>query len=144
MAKLISKSESATPVSRTRRILLYLVLPPLLLALACALVVFFYLQFHKPPEMDLTSKGFSLSAIEITEGESIHFVNQSSVTQVLCLGQDSVCDPNAVAPKVLKTPGIHLKPGDFIDVVFSEYGTYVITSASVKGVNLTITVDAGG
>src|SRR5579863_9967246 len=141
MAKLISKSESATPVSRTRRILLYLVLPPLLLALACALVVFFYLQFHKPPEMDLTSKGFSLSAIEINEGETIHFVNQSNVTQVLCLGQDATCDTGAVAPRALKMPGIQLKPGDAIDVAFEQYGVYNITSTNVKGINLKVTVD---
>ena len=129
-------------MSRSRKIILYLVVPPLLLALAIALVVFLYLQFHKAPEMDLTSKGFSLSAIEINEGETIHFVNQSNVTQVLCLGVDSVCDAQAVAPKALKMPGIQLKPGDAIDVAFEQYGVYNVTSTNVKGVNLKVTVDA--
>ncbi|GAC1520869.1 MAG: hypothetical protein NVS3B14_22570 [Ktedonobacteraceae bacterium] len=128
----------------TKRILLYFVVPPVILVVACALVVFLYLQFHKAPEMDLTPKGFSLSTLEITEGESVRFVNQSSVTQVLCLGLNNVCDANAVAPKVLKTPGVQLKPGDSINVVFEQFGTYLITSANVKGVNLTITVDEGG
>jgi plastocyanin len=130
-------------MSRTRKILLYLVLPPVLFAVAIALVLFIYLQFHKAPEMDLTSTGFSLSTVEINEGESIHFVNQSNVTQVLCLGLDKVCDTHAVAPKALKMPGIQLKPGDAINVVFEQYGIYNITSSNVKGVNLKITVDAG-
>ncbi|HVB72102.1 MAG TPA: hypothetical protein VNE38_00955 [Ktedonobacteraceae bacterium] len=127
-----------------KRILLYIIVPPVLLAAACALVVFFYLQFHKPAEIDLTTKGFSLSTVEITEGESVNFVNQSNVTQVLCLGLDKVCDKNAVAPKALKTPGYDLKPGASIHVVFEQFGTYLITSTNVKGVNLTITVDEGG
>jgi len=129
-------------MSRSRKIVLYLVVPPVLFALAIALVIFFYLQFHKAPEMDLTSRGFSLSTVEINEGETIHFVNQSNVTQVLCLGVDKVCDTHAVAPKALKAPGIQLKPGDTITVVFEQYGTYNITSTNVTGVNLTITVDA--
>ena len=129
-------------MSRSRKILLYLVMPPVLFAVAIALVLFIYLQFHKAPEMDLTSKGFSLSAVEINEGETIHFVNQSNVTQVLCLGVDRVCDTNAVAPKALKMPGIQLKPGAAINVVFEQYGIYNITSTNVKGVNLKITVDA--
>ncbi len=131
-------------MSRPRKILLYLVIPPVLFGAAIALVLFFYLQFHKTPEMDLTSRGFSLSTIEINEGESLRFVNQSNVTQVLCLGQDNVCYTDAVAPKILKTPGVQLKPGAAIDVVFEQYGAYVITSSNVKGVNLKITVDAGG
>src|ERR1700730_10986602 len=113
-------------MSRTKKILLYLILPPALFVVAIALVIFFYLQFHKAPEMDLTSKGFSLSAIEINEGETIHFINQSNVTQVLCLGQDAACDANAIAPKALKMPGIRLKPGDAINISFEQYGIYNI------------------
>ncbi|HKV56829.1 MAG TPA: hypothetical protein VJO32_01050 [Ktedonobacteraceae bacterium] len=128
-------------MSRKRKILLYLVMPPVLFVIAVAVVIFVYLQFHKTPEMDLTSKGFSLSTVEITEGETVHFVNQSNVTQVLCLGEDKVCDTHAVAPRALKTPGIQLKPGDAINVVFEQYGTYNITSTNITGVNLTITVD---
>ncbi len=128
-------------MSRTKKILLYLVVPPLLFIVAITLVIFFYLQFHKAPELDLTSKGFSLSTIEINEGETIHFVNQSNVTQILCLGLNATCDAGAVAPKTLKTPGIQLKPGEAIDVAFEQYGTYNITSTNVKGINLRVTVD---
>lgn len=128
-------------MSRTNKILLYLVIPPALFIVAIALVLFFYLHFHKAPEMDLTAKGFSLSAVEINEGETIHFVNQSNVTQVLCLGHDATCDAGAIAPRALKTPGIQLKPGDAINVAFEQYGVYNITSTNVKGVNLKITVD---
>ena len=128
-------------MSRTKKILLSLVIPPVLFVIAGALVIFFYLHFHQSPEMVLTSKGFSSSAIEINEGETIHFVNQSNVTQVLCLGQNATCDTRALAPKALKMPGIELKPGATIEVSFEQYGTYNITSANVKGINLKITVD---
>jgi plastocyanin len=129
-------------MSRTKKILLYLVLPPVLFIVAGTLVIFFYLQFHKAPELDLTAKGFSLSTVEISEGETIHFVNQSNVTQVLCLGVNATCDAGAVAPKALKMPGIQLKPGAAINVAFEQYGVYNITSTNVKGINLQVTVDA--
>ena len=129
-------------MSRTRKIVLYLIVPPVLFAVVIALVIFFYLQFHKAPEMDLTSNGFSLSAVEISEGESIHVVNQSNMTQVLCLGLDKVCDAHALAPKSLILPGAQLKPGASITVVFEQYGIYNITSTNVNGVNLKVTVDA--
>jgi plastocyanin len=129
-------------MSRTKKILLYLVLPPVLFIVAGALVIFFYLQFHKAPELDLTSKGFSLSTIEINEGESIDFVNQSNMTQVFCLGVDATCDTTAVAPKALKVPGVALKPGQSIHVAFELYGTYNITLTNIKGINLQVTVDA--
>ncbi len=128
-------------MSRTRKILLYLIVPPLLFAVAIALVIFLYLQFHKAPELDLTSRGFSINTVEINEGESIHVVNQSNVTQVLCLGVDKQCDTHAVAPKALIMPGTQLKPGATITVVFEQFGTYNITSTNVAGVNLTVTVD---
>lgn len=128
-------------MSRTRKILLYLIVPPVLFAVAIALVIFLYLQFHKAPELDLTSRGFSINTVEINEGEPIHFVNQSNVTQVLCRGVDRLCDIHAVAPKALIMPGIQLKPGDTITVVFEQFGTYNITSTNTAGVNLKVTVD---
>ena len=129
-------------MSRSRKILLYLIVPPLLFIIAGAVVLFLYLQFHKAPELDVTAKGFSLSAIEINEGESIRFVNQSNATLVLCLGQDATCDANAIAPKALKRPGVELKPGDSINVAFEQYGIYNITNPNIKGTNLKVTVDA--
>lgn len=131
-------------LSRPQKILVYYIAPPLLLVVAIVLVIFFYLQFHKPVEMDVTSTGFTLSTIEINEGETVHFVNHSNVVQVLCLGQNKVCDTNAVAPATLKSPGIRLNPSDSADVVFDQYGTFVITSTTMPGVNLKITVDSAG
>jgi plastocyanin len=131
-------------MSRSRKILLYYIVPPVLLVTAIVLVVFFYLQFHTPVEMDVTSGGFKLSTIEINEGETVHFVNHTNVVQVLCLGQDKVCDAGAVAPTVLKSPGIRLNPGASTNVVFDRYGTFVITSTTMPGVNLKITVDSAG
>jgi len=132
----------ATP--RSKKILLFIVIPPLLFAVAIVLVVFLYLRFHAPVELDVTAMGFTHSTVEITVGEIVHIINQSNVVQILCLGQDRVCDVSALAPTVLKSPGTRLAPGASIDVAFQLYGTYNVTSTSVPGVNLEITVDAGG
>ncbi len=131
-------------ISRSRKILLYMIIPPLGFAVAIVLVVFLYLRFHAPVELDVTARGFTHSTVEISEGETVHIVNQSSVVQVLCLGQDRICDVSALAPTVLKSPGARLAPGASVDVAFQLYGIYNVTSTSVPGVNLQITVDAGG
>ena len=70
-------------LSRSQKIILYYIVPPVLLVTAIVLVIFIYLQVHKPVEMDVTSTGFTLSTIEINEGETVHFVNHSDVVQVL-------------------------------------------------------------
>lgn len=130
--------------SRTKKILLYLVVPPLLFIAAITLVIFLYLRFHSPVEVDVTASGFARSSIEITEGETVHFVNQSNTVQVLCLGVNTTCDAGAIAPTALKKPGIRLAPGASINVPFELFGIYIVTSATKTGVNLTITVDTGG
>jgi plastocyanin len=131
-------------LSRSQKIILYYIVPPVLLVTAIVLVIFIYLQVHKPVEMDVTSTGFTLSTIEINEGETVHFVNHSDFVQVLCLGRNKICDAGAVAPTALKEPGIRLNPGSSTDVVFDRYGTFVITSTTMPGVNLKITVDSAG
>ena len=111
--------------------------------IAFALVIAAYENFHKPPEVDLMTNGFVPQQLEITEGETIHFVNHSSsITQVLCLGTDKRCDPNAVLPRGLKSPGIRIAPDQAKDVVFDFYGTFHVTSIVVPGMNLTVTVDS--
>jgi plastocyanin len=116
---------------------------PLLFAIAFILVIVAYNTFHKPPEVDMLTTGFVPQKIEITEGETIHFVNRSStMTQVLCLGTDKRCNPFAVLPRGLKSPGIRIAPDQAKDVVFDFYGTFHVTSIAVPGMNLTITVDA--
>lgn len=131
--------------SRLRRVLLLYVAPPVLLVAAIVLVVFLYIQFHQPVELDVTSQGFVRNTVEITEGETIHFVNRSGVVQVLCLGQDKTCDTSALAPTLLKNPGLHLAPGASISIPFELYGIYNVTIlTTTTGDNLTITVDAGG
>lgn len=131
--------------SRTVRILLYYVAPPLLFVVAFALVLILYNTHHQTPEVDVTASGFAQNSVEITEGEAIHFVNQSpSVTEVLCLGQNKVCDANATDPAALKSPGLRLLPGQSRDIVFENYGTFYITSPTRPDMDLTITVDAAG
>ena len=96
--------------TRSKKILLYIVIPPLIFAAAIALIVTLYLHFHAPIELDVTASGFARSSVEITEGETVHIVNQSPIVQVLCLGQDKTCDASALAPVALKSPGIRLSP----------------------------------
>ncbi len=130
-------------ISKRIKILLTLIGIPLLFAIAFLLVIVAYNTFHKSPEVDMMTTGFVPQKIEITEGETIHFINRSStITQVICLGTDKRCDPNAVLPRGLKSPGIRIAPDQAEEVVFDFYGTFHITSTTVPGMNLTVTVDA--
>ena len=87
--------------------------------------------------------GFVPQTIEIPEGETIRFINQSStITQTLCLGSNQHCDPNLVLPRGLVSPGVRISPEQSKDVVFDTFGTFTITSTAVPGINLTVTVDA--
>jgi plastocyanin len=130
-------------ISKRTKLLLTVIGIPLLFAIAFILVIVAYNTFHKPPEVDMLTTGFVPQKIEITEGETIRFVNRSStMTQVLCLGTDKRCNPFAVLPRGLKSPGIRIAPDQAKDVVFDFYGTFHVTSIAVPGMNLTITVDA--
>lgn len=133
---------------RTKTVLIS-ISAPLLLVAAFVLVIAIYSNLHKPSEVDVLSTSFTTQQIEIHEGESIHFVNQStSVTQYLCLGVDMHCDTFAffsvqLPPEALQSPGVRLAPGQAKDVVFDTDGTFHITSTVVPKMNLTVTVDAG-
>ena len=130
-------------VSKRTKVLLTVIGIPLLFVIAFALVIAAYENFHKPPEVDLMSNSFVPKQLEITEGQTIHFVNRSSsITEVLCLGTNNRCDPNAVLPRGLKSPGIRIAPGQAKDVVFDFYGTFHVTGILGSGMNLTITVDS--
>jgi len=130
-------------VSKRAKVLFSLIGIPLLFVISFAIVIAAYESFHKPPEVDMMSNGFSPQTLEITEGETIHFVNRSStVTQVLCLGTNNRCDPYAELPRGLKSPGIRIAPGQAKDVVFDFYGTFHVTSLMGSGMNLTVTVDS--
>ena len=130
-------------VSKRTKVLFTVIGTPLLFVIAFALVIATYENFHKPPEVDIVSNGFVPQQLEITEGESIQFVNTSStVTQVVCLGTNNHCDPYAVLPRGLKSPGIRIAPGQAKDVVFDFYGTFHVTSTIGSRMNLTVTVDS--
>jgi plastocyanin len=97
---------------------------------------------QKPPEVDLTPHGFSQTSITIQAGDTVHFVNPSTgVTQMLCLGEDKICSRYAFDPPALKGPGLRIAPGQAADVVFTLEGTYNVTSTTMPGMNLTITVE---
>src|SRR5438874_9229003 len=130
-------------VSKRTKVLFAIIGIPLLFVISFAIVIAAYESFHKPPEVDMMSNGFSPQKLEITEGQTIHFVNRSStITQVLCLGTNNRCDPYAVLPRGLKSPGIRIAPRQAKDVVFDFYGTFHVTSVIVSGMNLTVTVDS--
>jgi plastocyanin len=130
-------------VSKHTRVLFTIIGIPLLFVIAFAMVIVAYESFHKPPEVDMMSNGFSPQKLEITEGQTIHFVNRSSsITLVICLGTNNHCDPYAALPRGLKSPGIRIAPGQAKDIVFDFYGTFHVTSLIGSGMNLTVTVDS--
>ena len=130
-------------VSKRTRVLFTIIGIPLLFVIAFAMVIAAYESFHKPPEVDMMSNGFSPQKLEIAEGQTIHFVNRSSnITRVICLGTNNHCDPYAALPRGLKSPGIRIAPGQAKDVVFDFYGTFHVTSLIGSGMNLTVTVDS--
>src|SRR6516164_5575032 len=99
-------------VSKRTKVLFTIIGIPLLFVIAFALVIAAYESFHKPPEVDMMTNGFVPRQLEITEGQTIRFVNRSSsITQVLCLGTNSHCDPYAALPRGLRSPGISIAPG---------------------------------
>ena len=120
---------------------------PLLLIVAFVIVVGIYSNFHTPPEIDVTVAGFSPQNIVITEGEAIHFVNKSAITQVICLGSNQHCDstaidPTVIDPSALAGSGIRLAPGQTQNVTFSTYDTYTVTSTTSPGLKLTVIVNS--
>ena len=136
-------------ISKRARKLLIFISAPLLFVAASVLVIAAYSHFHKTPEVEVMANAFAPQTIEIAEGETIRFVNQSAtVTQTLCLGSDKQCDRSGfllleLPPQALVSPGLRLAPGQAKDVVFNTAGTFTLTSTVTPGMNLTITVDEG-
>lgn len=129
--------------SKRTKVLFSVIGIPLLFVIAFAIVIVAYESFHKPPEVDVMMNGFTPQKLEITEGQTVHFVNNSStITQVICLGTNNQCDPYAALPRGLKSPGVRLEPGQAEDVVFDFYGTFHITALKGTKMNLTVTVDS--
>ncbi|MGZ3625688.1 MAG: hypothetical protein ACXWPG_20915 [Ktedonobacteraceae bacterium] len=130
-------------VSKRTKVLFSLIGIPLLFVISFAIVIYAYESFHKPPEVDVRLDGFSPKNLEIPEGQTVHFVNNSAaITQVICLGTNNHCDPYAALPRGLKSPGVRIAPGQAKDVVFDFYGTFHVTSLIGSGMNLTVTVDS--
>ena len=135
-------------ISRRARTWLIAIAAPLIFVIAFTVVVVSYAHFHTPPSVNVTTTSFSPQTIEIPEGEAIHFVNQSSTTQIICVGSNKQCQ-SAVAlsvlqsppPQALLSPGVQIAPNQAKNVIFDTEGTYHLTSA-VGNMNLTVTVDA--
>jgi plastocyanin len=135
-------------ISRRARTWLIAIAAPLLFVIAFTVVVVSYAHFHTPPSVNVTTTNFSPQKIEIPAGEAIHFVNQSSTTQIICVGSNKQCQSYAALsvlqsppPQALLSPGVQIAPNQAKNVTFDTEGTYHLTSA-VGNMNLTVTVDA--
>lgn len=137
-------------ISKRVKVVLISISAPILFIVAFLLVIIAYNQFHQPPEVDVMATAITPQNIEITEGQSIRFVNRSSsTTQILCLGSNRSCDglpylTLQLPPPEFKSPGLRLVPGQAKDIVFDADGTFHVTSTVVPGINLTVTVAAAG
>ncbi len=137
-------------VSKRTKTILISISAPLLLIVAFVVVIAIYSTFHHPSEVNITTTSFTPQNIEITEGESIHFVNQStSLTQVLCVGKNKQCDRSVftiqeLPPQSLIGPNLRIAPNQTQNIIFNNAGTFSITSTVVPHMNMTVTVNAGG
>jgi hypothetical protein len=137
-------------ISKRTKTLFISILAPLLFVLAFTIVVVAYSRFHTPPEVDVMTASFTPQTIVVPEGAIIHFVNRSStLTQVLCLGKQNQCESTvflsllqAPPPRDFLSPGVRLAPNQTKDVIFDTQGIFSITSPSVPGMQLTVTVNA--
>jgi len=137
-------------ISKRVKVIFISISAPILFIAAFLLVIVAYNQFHQPPEVDVMATAIAPQNIEITEGQSIRFVNRSSsTTQILCLGANRSCDSLPyltlqLPPPEFKSPGLRLAPGQAKDIVFDADGIFHVTSTVMPGINLTVTVAAAG
>jgi plastocyanin len=137
-------------VSKRTKTILISISAPLLLIVAFAVVIAIYTNFHHTSVVNITAAGFTPQNIQITEGESIHFINQStSLTQILCIGKNMQCDRSVftiqeLPPQSLIGPNLRIAPNQSKTVIFNNAGTFTITSTVVPRMNMTVTVNAGG
>ncbi|HEV2656739.1 MAG TPA: hypothetical protein VGT82_17365 [Ktedonobacteraceae bacterium] len=135
-------------ISRRARTWLIAIAAPLIFVIAFTVVVVSYAHFHTPPSVNVTTTSFSPQTIEIPAGGAIHFVNQSSTTQIICAGSNQQCQSSVALsvlqsppPQALLSPGVQIAPNQAKNVVFDTEGIYHLTNA-VGNMNLTVTVDA--
>ncbi|MGO8951608.1 MAG: hypothetical protein ACLQUY_28935 [Ktedonobacterales bacterium] len=100
--------------------------------------------YQSSNEVDMGAAKFMESSIIIQAGQSVQFVDpeKSGGVHVLCIGENSLCVPQAGAPPQLNVSyGIQVMPGDPpIDVTFSTKGTYVVVCIIHPGMAVTIDV----
>jgi plastocyanin len=137
-------------LSKRTKTLLISISAPLLLIAAFAVVIAIYSNFHHPSQVTMTATSFTPQNIEITEGESVQFLNQSaSMTQILCVGTNKLCNRSVytiqeLPPQSLIGPNLRIPPNQAKNIVFNNAGTFQITSTVAPHMNMTVTVDAGG
>ncbi len=96
----------------------------------------------QPHEVDLTATSFAQNSIRIKAGESVSFVDLlDGGPHLLCIGTNGQCQFHAKGPTVfLQNGGLTIDAGQVRQVQFPEKGTYHITCAIHRTMNLTVTV----
>lgn len=90
----------------------------------------------------VTGQAFTPNRVEVTEGGSVDFQNQTGHGGVvLCLGQRGVCGPPASDTVVWQKGGVTLAVNETLPVAFNYAGMYSITSPQHASMTLVVTVD---
>jgi len=83
------------------------------------------------------------SSLDISEGSTAHFLNQTAEPVLVCIGADGDCTlfkNNANGPRELYAPGQKIQPGQLADVTFKKEGTYVLTVSILPHARFTVHV----
>lgn len=95
------------------------------------------------PTVEINDHGLSETSFSVPESQNIAFVNGTkSDEQRLCIGKNGICDMNNTpgAPPELLSGGFLLQPGTTRVILFNQPGTYHLTVASNRSMNVTVTV----
>lgn len=123
---------------RGRRVVGRLISAAVTIALVIGLGFMLFYSIFINPNIDMSRTGFTRASVSIDVGDTVHFKNAADgVTQVLCIGLDQKCEPNAKdAPEILAKGQLSLAPGQTVDVTFYETGYFTITSKTTPHMNM--------
>lgn len=119
-------------------------IPPLLLLLTLGLAGCASDTTVAPNEVHMGGDGFSQTAITVTAGDQVKFVDSptSGGLHILYFGHNAKYAANPNGPTELNNPqGVTLKAGDTLSYTFATPGTYEVTCQIHPDMNVTITVN---
>lgn len=90
------------------------------------------------PHLEITRAGFSPAQMSIFTDDKLLISNApDNVAQILSVSSST---NSGGIPAQLLHPGLTLQPGQSVDVTFSSGGTFTLSSSTIPGLTLTITV----